>query len=566
MDDIKRLRRFKVFNALDDAELESWVARFGEEARPRNEVIFREGEPAERFYLLESGQVSANCNLPDGGQQFLGYYAAGEFFGATSLVEGTLRRETVDAVSQVGLLYLERADFLDLYSEYPEFQQAIDAAIVQRATRRHADFPSKRAEEALVHRTHRHILWFLVRAVAWSAFFIPLMIAMVAFGGEALLGGTAIAAVVYVLGLFWYYLDWQNDWFIVSSRRVLHHERVIFLFEEIEETSLDKVQNVTSEMPNFLANLFDFGDVTIQTAAGGGRIVFDFVPHARHIRETIEVERTRMGEHARQMEITRLRQTIRQELEQEIGAGAAPATAEILPGGISVQGRSGILRRMFGNVHIVAPSYVHKGDQIIWRKHPLLLLRDIIAPLLMLTGVIIFTFYMLYSDIVGVGLISVPATLLVAVVLTPVVFFWLWYEYRDWENDIYVLTPDRLIDSIRKPLWLQERVRVASLGQVQNVTFKRETVVQNLFDYGSVVIQTAGEDSGLMFEHIPNPRRAQAFISDALERFRERERMRERQMRRREFLDWFGEYHRLANEPKPSGDGGPAGARPTPAV
>jgi uncharacterized membrane protein YdbT with pleckstrin-like domain len=509
--------------------------------------------------------VAANRNLPDGRQQFLGYYTAGEFFGSTSLVNNTPRRETLDAVSQVSLLYLERADFLELYHEFPAFQAAIDAAIAARGARREAAFPSKRPEEALVHSTHRHILWFVMRAAAWSAVLIPLMFVMVWFGGDTFLVVAALAAVAYVLGLFWVYLDWHNDWFIVSSRRVLHHERVIFMFEEIEETELDKVQNVTSDMPNILANLFDFGDVTIQTAAGGGRIVFDFVPRARHIRELIETERTRMAEHSRQMEITRLRQTIRRELEQEIGVQTEPPAAELLPGGVSVRETSGILRRVFGDVHLIAPSYVHKGDQIIWRKHPLLLLRDIVMPLLMLTVVIVFTLFMLYSDLVGVGLISLPATLLVAVVLTPVVFFWLWYQYRDWENDIYVLTPDRLIDSIRKPLWLQERVRVASLNQVQNVTFKRESIVQNLFNYGSVVIQTAGEDGGLTFDHIPNPGRAQAYISDALERYRQRERMKERQLRRREFLDWFGEYHRMQKEqgapPDPS-----SGAHPTPAA
>lgn len=564
MVDIKRLRRFKFLNVLDDAELEPWLGRFGEESRPRNEVIFREGEAADRFYLVESGQLAANCNV-DGGTQFLGYYVAGDTFGATSVVEGTPRRETVDAVSQVALLYLDRAAFLELYNESEEIKHEIDAAITARARRRQATFPTKRAEEALVLSSHRHILWFIIRAILWSAGFIPAIIALYAFGGQALLSITAGVIVVYILGIGWHYIDWSNDWFIVSSRRVLHHERVLFMFEEIEEAGLDKLQNVTSEMPNLLANLFDFGDVTLQTAAGGGRIVFDFVPRARHIREVIEAERTRMAEHSRQMEITRLRQTIRKELQQEIGlAPAEKPPAEMLPGGVSVQARSGILRRMFGSVHIIAPSYAHKGDQIIWRKHILLLLRDIILPVLSLTVIIAFTLFMAYSNLASTGAyISLPGALLIAVLTTPVALFWLWYEYRDWENDIYVLTPDRLVDSERKPLWLQERVRVASLGQVQNVTYKRETFVQNLFDYGTVVIQTAGGDSGLTFDHIPNPRRAQGFISDALERFRERERVKERQMRRREFLDWFGEYHRLLSEPRPAPDNGASAPPPT---
>ena len=552
--DVARLRQFKFLASMSDGELAKWLPYFDIEMRPRNEIIFREGEPGDRFYMIERGQVAVNHSRGEGRYQFLGYYIAGEFFGENALLKNEPRFATIDVVSEVTLLCLDREDFLEFYKTHHKVQKAIDEVATERIRRRVRTFPGKRDDEALVMSVHRHILWFLVRAGIWSAVFVPLLLILGALAANALLPLIILLGAVYVLGLGWYWIDWLNDWFIVSSRRVMHHERVIFLFQQVAEAPIDKVQNVTSDVPNLLANIFDFGDVTIQTAAGGGRILFDFVPRSRVIRDAIESEKLRLAEHNRQRETIRTRQIIRRELQQEMDISPDVLAAQAEGSSVVVTERSGVLRRIFGGFHIIAPTYVRKNSQVIWRKHVLILLVEIITPLLFFMASLVFCLFMLYSNFTGGALLSLPVTLLLVVLLMPISGFWLWYVYRDWENDIYVLTPDRLIDSERKPLWLQERVRVASLAQVQNVTFKRENIIQNLLNFGTVLIQTAGQDSGLTFDNIPRPGQAQQQITDALERFREREREREREVRRREFRDWFGEYNKLLSENPPRPD------------
>jgi membrane protein YdbS with pleckstrin-like domain len=205
-------------------------------------------------------------------------------------------------------------------------------------------------------------------------------------------------------------------------------------------------------------------------------------------------------------------------------------------------------------VQIIPPARLMKDNQIIWRKHILLLYRDIALPLLLLLLLLPLSVLMIFNEFFGVR-VPLLLTLLLATIGTPALIIWLFYRYRDWENDIYVLTPDQLIDSERKPFWLEEKVKVVGLGQVQNVRFERTNLLNNLFNYGRVVVQTAGQDSGLVFEHIPGPRAVEEEILEALERFKERQRERERTQRRREFQDWFGEYHKLkaedANTPAP---------------
>ena len=65
-------------------------------------TIFREGDPGDRFYVIERGEV-----------EILGRtFAAGEGFGEIALLRDVPRTATVIAVSDVSLIALERDVFI----------------------------------------------------------------------------------------------------------------------------------------------------------------------------------------------------------------------------------------------------------------------------------------------------------------------------------------------------------------------------------------------------------------------------------------------------------------------
>ena len=70
--------------------------------------------------------------------------------------------------------------------------------------------------------------------------------------------------VAVVLFVFWidYYLD---VWIITSERIVDINQRGLFN-REVSEFMLDKVQDITVEIPNMLATVLKFGNIIIQTA------------------------------------------------------------------------------------------------------------------------------------------------------------------------------------------------------------------------------------------------------------------------------------------------------------
>ena len=82
-----------------------------EEARfRRGEVIVREGDAADRFYMIDAGHVEGTQSASDGDVHVLSM-GAGEYFGEVGLLATGTRTATVRAVSEVRVLSLDRGQF-----------------------------------------------------------------------------------------------------------------------------------------------------------------------------------------------------------------------------------------------------------------------------------------------------------------------------------------------------------------------------------------------------------------------------------------------------------------------
>ncbi|MCJ7666903.1 MAG: PH domain-containing protein, partial [Anaerolineae bacterium] len=75
-----------------------------------------------------------------------------------------------------------------------------------------------------------------------------------------------LAALLFM----WFYLDWQNDYYVVTDKRVVQVEKVMLLYEERNEAALGRIQNVTLLSPHALARLLGFANLVIETAGGRG--------------------------------------------------------------------------------------------------------------------------------------------------------------------------------------------------------------------------------------------------------------------------------------------------------
>ncbi len=95
-------------------------------ADPGTEIV-REGDPGDRFYVIDSGEVDVSLN-----GEHVGTMGAGDHFGEIALLRDVPRTATVTARGEVSLRALERDEFLSAVTGHPASVEAADAVVASR--------------------------------------------------------------------------------------------------------------------------------------------------------------------------------------------------------------------------------------------------------------------------------------------------------------------------------------------------------------------------------------------------------------------------------------------------
>ncbi|MEO5722555.1 MAG: peptidase domain-containing ABC transporter [Chthoniobacterales bacterium] len=128
------LRRSSLFHLLPDEHYEKLRPLLREEHYEFGDVIVRQGEEADAFYILISGRARAvKAQAANGEEVALGTLRPGDSFGEAALAEGGKRNATIRCSTGVDLLRLARADFLELLQREPELQRHVQAMGRHRA-------------------------------------------------------------------------------------------------------------------------------------------------------------------------------------------------------------------------------------------------------------------------------------------------------------------------------------------------------------------------------------------------------------------------------------------------
>ena len=96
------------------------------------DVIVREGEPGDAFFVLTSGRARV-VKAGEGDEELpLNVLRAGDEFGEMALLQAGPRTATVRCSTDVTALRLDRRDFEELIGEFPEIRQAMELRVRQR--------------------------------------------------------------------------------------------------------------------------------------------------------------------------------------------------------------------------------------------------------------------------------------------------------------------------------------------------------------------------------------------------------------------------------------------------
>ncbi|MEX2162726.1 MAG: cyclic nucleotide-binding domain-containing protein [Sulfuricaulis sp.] len=113
-----RMLRSETFQKLPPANINALFARFEPVELKSGQVIVRQGDPGDFYYIIKTGKVSVSRKADKSGKvSMLGQLQEGDGFGEEALLSGTPRNATVMMVTDGVLMRLARGDFDELMRE-----------------------------------------------------------------------------------------------------------------------------------------------------------------------------------------------------------------------------------------------------------------------------------------------------------------------------------------------------------------------------------------------------------------------------------------------------------------
>jgi uncharacterized membrane protein len=121
------LREVPLFSEMDEQEVAGIRAIMDEMKFKPGQVIIREGETGNLFYVVTEGQAEIIVRDADGADIILHVAGPGDFFGELSMLTSEPRSARVRAVDRVTTLILERDEFFNFLHTHPH--AAIDVMV-----------------------------------------------------------------------------------------------------------------------------------------------------------------------------------------------------------------------------------------------------------------------------------------------------------------------------------------------------------------------------------------------------------------------------------------------------
>jgi hypothetical protein len=464
----------------------------------------------------------------------LAFLVPGDYFGEESLLRHSHRTASVYAREKSLTLVLLRPVFNQLLKKVPRLRANFEVAVESRRLTRTTRFKWIRPGESIYFLARKHPV-VLYQSLAGPLFALTLPIFSLVFYFitnailPLLLAGLSLLIILGWMG--WKWLDWSNDYYIVTNQRVVWLEKVIGVYDSRQEAPLGTVLSVGVETDQ-LGRIMDYGNVIVRTFVG--RIPFNHVHRPHQAAQLIEEHWGRSREGARRADVDAMKNAIRDKLGLPTSK-PAPAAPDAQ---VSPMRKPSLLRVLFASLFRLRIE--ESGGTITYRKHYFVLVRQIWQPtllLLLLLGGLIYHLFWNASHF---------DTLAVVLLFFAVVDFGWWvYQYVDWSNDKFQVTADQILDLDKTPFGKEER-KSAPLDNILSTEYRRVGVLQILLNYGDVVITVGGTQ--LIFENVQDPPSVQQDIDQRRVARLESRRQGEVAAERDKMATWLAAYHRNAEE------------------
>ena len=486
------LHEVPLFSGLNVEELERLGEEFVMVELPKDEILFQAQEATDGLFVIDSGQVALLG--ADGKQTEILKHA--DVIGTEALNYLPAREKTAKALTDAQVFFLPNKQIQALYASVPAFKETV--SVLFNSARLAAYIPMAWLEpgEKIYMMARKHPVFLLFRSIPPIFVFAALWFLMMFLSSQSAfwsLAGLVAGFLFCLLWLVWNINNWANDFYLITSRRMVWVEHVTGFYDSRQEAPLSTLISVgikTSQLGYFLG----YSDVIVRTYIGDIR--FERVGHASTIGKLIETNWAR----GKRVDLELDAREIRKALRQKFGKEAEDITAKDLQVELGTVEPTPKEVNFFQWLFADFVRVRHEvGGTITYRKHWLILLQKLILPLFALVLSIIFVVAIITHNLIQVdytmGLVAGYFLIFVAAGM-------LVYQYIDWRNDLFQLTPNQVIDLDRKPFGRESR-RSAPLENILSIEYERRGFIPMLFNYGTVYI-TIG-NTQLTFNNVYQP-------------------------------------------------------------
>lgn len=565
---LELLRKDKFLKDFRDAfsepeDLEAFAAKANFYEFDQGTQVIKQGDKGTSFFIIMDGQMRA-IDVSESEPRLLNYLTRGAIVGTRALLSDIhTRTATVEIVTNIAkIAVFSQDDWYWLIGKNSRFEDMFQNLEQARIKRSNIDFPGRQWDEVVVAATKRHftayiasihmpvillmipVLFFLTTGLLGIQFSSVFSITLVAAGTLFCVGLAALLAI-------YNYFDWRNDDFIVTTKRVVHIERILFFGEQREDAPLTRIQDVTL-ISDVLDLIFDSDTLRI-TTAGAGIIEFNHIREADHIRSVIFTERERAKARVAAADVAALRKNIAHQIhwEDELEQNVIPvAEAE----GSLTQQTATYHYNPYIDYFIPRIKEINKMDDgstiIIWRKHYYVLLTNIFLPFLAMLAATYFFLSALILWIPPFTVIGWPLTIALGVAVT---FSYIWYlaKYDDWHKDVYIVTNTQIIDIESAAFRIRKTRREGTFDNIQGVYSEIPNIFYKLINLGDVIIETAGTEETFTFRKVFNPASVREEVFNRWAIYQQREREAQRDATNKQVMEVLKEYHKLVSKAQP---------------
>ncbi len=534
------LKGVPLFSALDDDQLSEVESNLKPVNIASGNPIFEPGQALQGLLILKSGV--ADLFSPAG--EVLKQYHRGDLLGDEILQDYSIYQNSALAQTSCELLFYPLSLLRSAQRQFAGFAETAQVMRESRVLSERTPLAWLQKGETVQLMTRKHPFFlFLGGLLPIVVFALVLLFTqfLPVITSKTQLVVLPIAFVISAIWLLWNLHNWANDYYLITSKRIIWMEHLSGLYDSRQEAPLSTLISTGIETSRD-GSVLGFSDVLLRTYMGDIR--FKRVAHAQAIAKMVEAYWYGRKQKATDLDEASIRSALRKKFGKAI--------QEVTPAEIEREVQATLLAEPVRDSDFndwlfqdFLKVRFEMGDTITYRKHWWVMLRSTFLPFL---GILTAFGILAAASSYRINFLNHQMLMIIAVFFLLSMLFWWFYAYTDWKNDIFIINPTQIIDIDRRPFGKESR-RVAPLDSILSIHYEKKGILQVMLNYGTVFISVGNQQ--LTFDDVYEPSVVQQEIFARMGDRQEAINHSEAEAEKDRLAQWFRLYHEEISATEP---------------